>query len=245
MLKCVYPTQASKLGVIAATYRSGSTALYDTCPSTCNLLPSKTLGTTKIDWNYFDTELEAVPRNGLAWSYTHFSHTEIPKYNYGTTFNISTDTIEEAIASRVGRYPTVYATPYEDQQWPRRIQGIQFIRCPAELHKHITCQTCGGGKPLCARRNRDYVIVFVAHGTLKHLIGKAQGGCYASIGHCAVQWRNTLQGKGKTTWDELDDPERLLAWTASLPPGTLLRHRVAGDIGLPPKRKVIPLCPIS
>jgi hypothetical protein len=86
------------------------------------------------------------------------------------------------------------------------------------------------------------VIVFVAHGTLKHRIGSQQGGCYAGLGNCAIQWRSTLAGTGKTTWDELDDPERLIAWATSLPPGTLLRHRVAGDIGLNPTRKVIPIC---
>jgi hypothetical protein len=241
MLKCIFPTEASKLGVIAATYRSGSTTIYDTCPATCNLLPKKEHGTNTIDWVYFDTELQAVPRQGIAWSYTHFSHTEVPLYDYGTTFNISTDTVEEALASRIRGYPTVYAAPYHDQQWPRRIQGVRFIRCPAELHKHITCQTCGGGEPLCARRNRDYVIVFVAHGSRKFTVGHTQGGCYADTGPCGVQWRSTLAGTGKTTWNETDDPERLLAWIRSLPPKTLLRHRIAGDIGKPKERKIIPI----
>jgi hypothetical protein len=50
-----------------------------------------------------------------------------------------------------------------------------------------------------------------------------------------------LAGTGKTTWNETDDPERLLAWTRSLPPKTLLRHRIAGDIGKPKKRKIIPI----
>lgn len=242
MLKCVYPTEARKLGVIAATYRSGAMSIYGTCPSYCSLLPKPQEGVQQIDWKYFDTEIEAVPRNGVAWSYTHFDYKELPYLNYGTVLNVSTDTIENAITAHQAGYPVAYAAPVQDTQWPRRIGGVRFIRCPAELHKHITCQTCGGGQPLCARRKRDYIIVFVAHGTGKALVGSSTtGGCYAASGNCLWQWRRTLGLNGKSTWDETDDPERLLAWTRALPPGTLLRHRISGDIGLSPTKKVIPI----
>lgn len=240
MLKCKYPTEANKLGTIAATYRSGDRSIFGTCPSTCSLLPKPLEGTQQIDWKYFDTEIQAVPRHGVAWSYTHFSHTEVPLLTEGTTINISTDTLNDALTSYETHHPTVYAAPANDLEWPRRIQGVQFIRCPAEIHKHITCQTCGGGQPLCARRDRTYVIVFVAHGAAKKHVGQPmQGGCYASVGHCLIQWKSTLNGTGATTWDETHDPDRLLAWTRSLPPKTLLRHRINGDIGL--NKKVIPI----
>jgi hypothetical protein len=233
VLKCVYPTEAKKLGVIAATYRSGDLSIYGTCPYYCSLLPKPKEGTQKIDWTYFGMEIKAVPRGGVAWSYTHFNYDEIPKTNHGTTINISTDTIEDAITAYRAGYQVAMASPTTDTQWPRRINGVRFIRCPAELHKHVTCQTCGGGQPLCARRNRDYVIVFVAHGTQKALVGQdKQGGCYASTGNCLWQWRRTLEMKGPNTWNETDDPERLSAWVRALPPNTLLRHRISGDLGI-------------
>lgn len=242
MLKCIYPTRTRKLGIIAATYRAGSDSIYGTCPSTCSLLPKPPEGTATLDHAYLDIELQAVPRNGIAWSYTHFPYTEIPNDHPGTTINISTDTITAALNSTSHKYPTVYAAP-KNTQWPQRINNTRFIRCPAELHRQVTCQSCGGGQPLCARRDRNYVIVFVAHGALKKYVGdeKKQGGCYASTGPCSTQWISTMEGIGPTTWNEDHDPKRLLNWTAALPPGSFLRHRVTGDLGLAPTRKVIPI----
>lgn len=231
MLKCIYPTEATKLGTIAATYRSGNQTIYGSCPRSCPLLPTTTGSTTEIDWTYLTTELLAVPRKGLAWSYTHFPYTLLPPVYSPTTLNVSTDTPQQAIETFQEEFPTVYTAPYTDLQWPRAINGVRFIRCPAETLP-ITCQTCGGGQPLCARKNRNYVIVFVAHGSGKKKVGQAtSGGCYASQGHCLTQWNNTLKGSGRTTWNELTDPDRLTRWVKQLPPGTLLRHRISGDIG--------------
>jgi hypothetical protein len=238
VIKCIYPTEAAKLGSIAATYRSGNLSLYGTCPSYCPLLPLhlRSTGSKTIDYTYLDAELKSVPRKGISWSYTHFAPellTHIDFHNTTQTIlNLSTDTYENACKSAKAFLPTVFAAPHTDTQWPRRIDGIRFIRCPAELHKHITCQTCGGGTPLCARPARNYVIVFVAHGTGQKLLASRTGGCYASSGNTLLQWRNTLEKRGKTTWDETTDPERLIRWTAALPPGTLLRHRISGDIGI-------------
>jgi hypothetical protein len=134
------------------------------------------------------------------------------------------------------KIPIVYAAPWNDTQWPRRIQNVLFVRCPAELHKHITCQTCGGGKPLCARKDRNYVITFVKHGTTKQ---NPTGGCYAATGNCLIHWIGTLKGRGPTTWNETADPDRLISWTKALPPKTLLRHRISGDLGLPPTQEEI------
>jgi hypothetical protein len=47
---------------------------------------------------------------------------------------------------------------------------------------------CGNGRPLCARPERDYVVVFVAHGTSKKRVGTGTGGCYGSSGPVAIQW---------------------------------------------------------
>ncbi len=231
MLKCIYPTEARKLGVIAATYRAGSTNIYSTCPATCGLLPDKHRGTLQLDTDYLTAEKIAVPRNGIAWTYTHFPPNEL-FYDSATTINISTDTLEDAITAKQQGFAVVYAAPATDVFWPRRINGTRFVRCPAELHPKVTCQTCGGGHPLCARPNRDYVIVFVAHGSKQQLVGSGTGGCYAAQGPSLIQWKSTQAGTGNTTWDENLDPDRLLAWVKALPTGTLLRHRITGDLGL-------------
>jgi hypothetical protein len=44
---------------------------------------------------------------------------------------------------------------------------------------------CGNGRPLCARPERDYVVVFVAHGTSKKQVGTGTGGVMARAG----RWR--------------------------------------------------------
>lgn len=242
MLKAIYPTEALKLGRIAATYRAGSESIFSTCPATCSLLPKPKEGTDKLDIPYLELELKAVPRKGIAWSYTHFHPNQLPTYDYPiqSITNFSTDHLTDAVYFSKQGLPTVYAAPANDTDWPRRIQGTRFIRCPAELHSSITCQTCGGGKPLCARKNRDYVIVFVGHGTAKKHVGTDKpGGCYAATGNCAVQWNSTMNGIGPTTWNETNDPDRLLAWVRALPIGTLLRHRISGDLGL--DKKIIPI----
>jgi hypothetical protein len=126
----------------------------------------------------------------------------------------------------IGR-PAVVAAP-AGTDWTGGVdfKGVKFIRCPAELSESFTCAQCGGGRPLCARAGRDYVIVFVAHGPMARKVGyDTDGGCYASSGLTAIQWHST-RSKGRP-----DDAAALLAFAAQLPPGSLLRHHVAGDIG--------------
>lgn len=228
MLKTIYPTEAAKLGPIACTYRAGDQSIFGTCPQSCPLLPiqSKSEGATDLDLNYLATELNTAPRHGWAWGYTHYPH-PLPAYSGASTLNLSTTDIPHALQSAKNHIPTVFAT--HDRNWPRCIDGVLFVQCPAETHSTVTCATCGGNKgPLCARSQRAYVIVFVAHGTKKHLVGTGQGGCYGANFPCVRQWERTItQG-----WDEHADPTRLQHWAKSLPPGTRLRHRIVGDICL-------------
>lgn len=236
MLKCVYPTNAHKLGNIAATYRAGDKSIFGSCPNTCPLLPlhNRKQGTKKIDFKYLAAELAAVPRDGRAWSYTHFDAQYILKSKPGeSTLNITASTFAQAAAYHQQGYDTVITVPHTDTQWPRKIHDTLFIRCPAEINLRMTCQTCGNGVPLCSRQNRKYVIVFTAHGTTKQLITTNTGGCYATNFPCKIQWESTRKGLGPLTWDDTSDHERLGTWVKSLPRYTLLRHRIAGDIGLP------------
>ena len=134
--------------------------------------------------------------------------------------------MDEALAAvSIGR-PAVIAVPAETaESWPRVAEGVRFYRCPAELSESFTCKDCGNGSPLCARPDRQDVIVFVAHGTGAKKVGTGKGGCYAASGPVALQWHGTRKAGAP------NDAQALEAFAKSLPPGSFLRHHVAGDTG--------------
>lgn len=226
MLKTVAVSANKKTGPIAVTYRAGVRDTYGTCPKTCQLNPAPNAGADKIDHEYLDALLKAVPRNGKAWTYSHFPAKDLPVAKPGqTVINASCDTMAEAVdAVALGR-PAVVAAPL-GTQWPVVHEGVRFVQCPAELADNFTCAQCGGGVPLCARADRDYVIVFVAHGTGAKKVGHdCAGGCYAAQGPTAIQWHGTRRAGTP------EDSRALVQFARALPPGSLLRHHVAGDIG--------------
>lgn len=227
MLKTVAVSANKKTGPIAVTYRSGEHETYGTCPKTCGLHPKSETGTTQIDQEYLSAVVDAVPRGGKAWTYSHFDAKSLPKPAEGkTVINASCDSVVEALRARFLGVPAVMAAPKEtENQWPQIIMETRFVRCPAELSSDFTCQQCGNGDPLCARGDRDYVIVFVAHGTGAKKVGTGDGGCYAASGPTAIQWHGTKKTGAA------NDAEALRAFARSLPPGSFLRHHVAGDVG--------------
>ena len=228
MLKTVPVSSNKKTGPIAVTYRAGVRDTYGTCPKTCGLNPEPGTSTNTIDEEYLSAVLNAVPRNGEAWTYSHFDAALLPVAKPGqTVINASCDTMDDAVrAVELGR-PAVVAAPLgTDWSGGHEYRGVNFVRCPAELSDNFTCMQCGNGKPLCARGDREYVIVFVAHGTGAKKVGTdCAGGCYAAQGPTAIQWHNTRK-KGAA-----NDAQALVQFAKSLPPGSLLRHHIAGDIG--------------
>lgn len=233
MLTLIERSEASKLGGVATTYRSGHTNRFATCPTSCPLLPLHNPASSTIDKPYLEALLHAVPKRGLAWTYTHFPANEIPITTTETIINVSTDTLETATHSFSSGYPTVYAAPY---QWLKNVpkypteQPIRFVECPANLNKRITCRNCGNGRPLCARPDRDYIIVFPGHGVKKKLVGtsKSTGACYGAYGPTGWQWHKAT-GKSQDRPDE----ELLTDWVKTLPYGSYLRHHIVGDLGTP------------
>jgi hypothetical protein len=173
MLKTVAISANKKTGPIAVTYRAGEHETYGTCPRSCALHPKSDTGTDHIDADYLAAVYDSVPRRGMAWAYSHFPAEALPIPAPGkTTINASCDTIADAVRTvELGR-PAVYAAPVDTaESWPRKIHGVTFARCPAELAESFTCADCGNGSPLCARGERDFVVVFVAHGTGKNRVG--------------------------------------------------------------------------
>ena len=227
MLKTVPVTANRKTGPIAVTYRSGTHETYATCPKSCALHPKAATGTEQIDTDYLAALLDAVPRRGVAWTYSHFAAALLPVAKAGqTVINASCDTEAEAVAAvNIGR-PAVLAAPTDTADtFPKVVDGVRFHRCPAELAENFTCAQCGNGSPLCARPERREVVVFVAHGTGAKKVGTGSGGCYAASGPTAIQWHGTK--KANTP----NDAAALRAFAKSLPSGSMLRHHVAGDIG--------------
>ena len=227
MIKTVPISSNRKTGPIAVTYRSGQHETYSTCPKTCALHPKAATGSDQIDTEYLAALLDAVPRRGVAWTYSHFNAALLPKAKKGqTVINASCDNVHEAVDAvvRLGR-PAVLAAP-TGTEWPQTINGVRFHRCPAELAENFTCSQCGNGSPLCARADRRDVVVFVAHGSGAKKVGSADGGgCYAASGPTAIQWHGVKKAA------PMDDGAALKKFARSLPPGSMLRHHVAGDIG--------------
>lgn len=226
MLKTIAVTANRKTGPIAVTYRSGTHETYGTCPKSCALHPKSETGSDLIDAEYLAAVLDAVPRRGVAWTYSHFPAAKIPKAKKGqTVINASCDNVHEAVdaVARLKR-PAVLAAP-AGTVWPQTVNGVRFYRCPAELAENFTCAQCGNGSPLCARPDRRDVVVFMAHGTGAKKVGTGTGGCYAASGPTAIAWHGTRK-KGQD-----NDAQALRTFAKSLPPGSMLRHHVAGDIG--------------
>ena len=229
MIKTVAVSGNSKTGPIAVTYRSGAHETYGTCPKSCALHPKNETGAHTVDAEYLAALVDAVPPGGLAWTYSHFPAAALPHPKPGkTVINSSCDDMRDAVLAVESGRPAVYAAPADTvDTWPRVFQGVQFLRCPAELAENFSCDQCGGGRPLCARGERDYVVVFVAHGSGARLVGDdTPGGCYGNGGPVRLAWEKTKTGGHQ------DDAAELLRFSRSLPPGSLLRHHVVGDLGL-------------
>jgi hypothetical protein len=226
MLKTVSVSGNKKTGPIAVTYRAGAHSVYGTCPKTCALNPRGDYSSDLIDSDYLAALRVAVPRSGQAWTYSHFRADLLPTPAPGeTVVNASCDTMADAVAAMAIGRPAVLAAPI-GTVWPRMRDGVRFVQCPAELSDSFNCAQCGGGRPLCARGHRDFVVVFVAHGSGAALVGSdGKGGCYANSGPVRLVW-NSARRVGIDS-----DADAVRAFARSLPPGSLLRHHVAGDIG--------------
>lgn len=227
MLKLIEKSSNKKTGPIAVTYRAGSHNVFSTCPSACPLNPQGPAGARLIDKGYLKALLEAVPPGGMAWTYSHFGPEAVPRPESGkTVINLSMHE-PEAAAAAAEQGHAVTLTVGLGQAWPRRVGKTAFVQCPAEK-TDTKCIDCGNGRPLCARPpgpDRNFVVVFTAHGPSKKLVGEEQqGGCYGTSGPVRLAWENTKQAPA-------GDAVRLKAWAQALPPGSLIRHHIVGDLG--------------
>jgi len=108
----------------------------------------------------------------ISWTYTHkktpAALRAIASANSsssgGLVINLSADSLSEADRLAATGAPVVVTLPAHARAGLRTPGGRLVAICPAQLSE-TTCQTCGAGSPLCARRERSYVIGFRAHGS--------------------------------------------------------------------------------
>jgi hypothetical protein len=105
-----------------------------------------------------------------AWTYSHHLRTAAnvaairSALRRGFTVNLSTEVRSEAAKLAKRGLPVVCVVPGDS---PAKFEhnGVTFRQCPATFEGSPTqCASCGGGTPLCARADRDFVITFPVHG---------------------------------------------------------------------------------
>jgi hypothetical protein len=240
MLNCTVSSQAKKTAGIAVAYRAGSGEMFGTCPDSCALKPKPT-GTLEIDREYERAVRRAVPKRGQSFLFTHFApDTWAEKNKAGfCVFNYSADKIRDAVKYVKKGIATVTVVPvdfWKDKKKKTgiKIDGVQFVRCPNETNQNIGCSRCGNGIPLCARFDRDFGVIFTAHGAGKKLAGDSTqaGGCYAGGGNVAIHWRNLSKKESQPETDS----EMITRFAKGLAPRSIMRPHIAGDLGLEPKK---------
>ncbi len=241
MLLTVKNSRADKTTGMAITYRAGSGNKFGTCPTSCELMHDGNTGSGKVDEEYYRAIRYSVPRGGIAWTYTHFDPFDFPIEAKTMTYtgpkctiNYSRPNVDSAARMQQAGKPCVTVVPpdyWDDKPSQKHIEvktectsfsdggPVRGVRCPHEYIKDLNCRDCGNGKPLCAREDRDYFVIFTGHGARKDK-------CYAGQGHCNIHW----QKLSKATSD-ISDAEVHKAFVKSLPPRTMLRPHIAGDMG--------------
>lgn len=86
----------------------------------------------------------------------------------GFTINASCDSLADIKAARAAQVPCVTYTDAGDKRTAWRADGIRFVTCPNQSTRaKPQCKDC----QLCADGDREFVIVFRAHGVRKNSVG--------------------------------------------------------------------------
>ena len=241
MLHTIPLSRATKTFGIGVTYRSGGQGQYSTCPNSCELKPAEATGADEIDRDYEAAVREAVPAFGLAFLFTHFHPRSWAVQNLDkmTVFNWSAPCIEKAVFMTAAGTASVAVVPkdfWKHTASPRSVtvNGVKCVRCPQEYDERINCGNCGDGSPFCARWLRKFAVIFTSHGPGAKLAGdpNKRGGCYAGFGKCQVWWKRLADRARRIGSHGRIDAVEVKSFARSLPRGTILRHHIAGDLGV-------------
>jgi hypothetical protein len=241
MLHTIPLSRAAKTFGIGVTYRSGGEGQYSTCPNSCELKPAEATGADEIDRDYEAAVREAVPAFGLAFLFTHFHPRSWAVQNLDkmTVFNWSAPCIEKAVFMTAAGTASVAVVPkdfWKHTASPRSVtvNGVKCVRCPQEYDERINCGNCGDGEPFCARWLRKFAVIFTSHGPGAKLAGdpNKRGGCYAGFGKCQLWWKRLADRARRIGSHGRIDAVEVKSFARSLPRGTILRHHIAGDLGV-------------
>ena len=241
MLHTIPLSRAPKTFGIGVTYRSGGEGQYSTCPNSCELKPAEATGADEIDRDYEAAVREAVPAFGLAFLFTHFHPRSWAVQNLDkmTVFNWSAPCIEKAVFMTAAGTASVAVVPkdfWKHTASPRSltVNGVKCVRCPQEYDERINCGNCGDGSPFCARWLRKFAVIFTSHGPGAKLAGdpNRRGGCYAGFGKCQLWWKRLADRARRIGSHGRIDAVEVKSFARSLPRGTILRHHIAGDLGV-------------
>ena len=236
-VNCVSVSTAKKTAGLGVSYRAAKGEMFGTCPDSCPLKPYHT-GTIEIDREYESAVRRAVPKLGISFLFTHFKPEQWAQKNQPglAVFNYSADSLKETahyIRRGVASVAVVASDFWKDKSSKGLTQfdGVKMVRCPEE-YNGIGCRSCGGGEPLCARMDRKFGVVFTAHGSGKKKAADndESGGCYANYHNVARHWRKLSKREQAES-----DSVRLTKFVKSLPPRSIFRAHIAGDIGKTPR----------
>jgi len=146
------------------------------CPHSCGLHPSKWMKdgedwTEKegaVNWTAMRAIDKACRKHEHVFGYTHRRGADAEKaYKLKSiVMNVSCDTRSE-VFEYVGKGLDVVTIVPELKKKAWVDNGVRFVGCPAQTIEGVSClgaKPCGGKKgPLCARKNRGYVVVFEDH----------------------------------------------------------------------------------
>jgi hypothetical protein len=101
----------------------------------------------------------------IAWTYTH-SWDRIPAFSWGDISTLASVDRKEDVAKADSRG---YAVSIVAEK-PQTIAGIQFFVCPAQTHKHITCEACEACFDAEQLRKDRKGVAFLPHGNRRKKI---------------------------------------------------------------------------
>lgn len=123
----------------------------------------------EFDQEYLEVLTDAAREAGFAWiwGYTHNKMVWDRDVPHGYTMNASCETEDDvARAVLLQQLPAVLSS--DEYQHGDMIAGRKVIQCPATRSDNVDCSNCGGSAgPICARPDRQQVVLFPLHGTAK------------------------------------------------------------------------------
>jgi hypothetical protein len=122
----------------------------------------------EIDHGYLVSLTKAAIASGMRWiwGYTHVPTVTADDVPDGYTMNASCETVDDIRAADARGLPSVLAT--DEIHHGDKVDGRPVIQCPATRSDKIDCSNCGGSAgPICARPNREAIVLFPLHGSGK------------------------------------------------------------------------------